>query len=222
MKYRICEDMSITTGPGNELGNTEIDTALLALSGFRPEPVDEHTVWVNSHLRYWVPGEQTQEEMNAISAVLNAHPINPSLDTDFAQRLLRLIPMVIAPVVTHKGKLVGEWYVENNPLPARGDIMSNGHQLHTYQHQLLSVAVAMVFLQTKGIGQQAWIYLGENESAEPEVHYVAPVAENLALLDSAPSFVRSPELDEYAAVGVPPEVLKDAFEIAQLKRIAAS
>ena len=173
-------------------------------------------------MRYWVPGEHTPEEINAISAVLNAHPIKPSLDTDFAQWLLRQIPMIIAPVVTHKGKLVGEWYVESNPLPARGDIMSNGHQLHTYQHSILPVAVAMVFLQTKGIGQQAWIYLGEHENAELELHYVSPVEENLAMPEGEPTFVRAAALDEYAAVGAPPEVMKDAFETAKLKRIASS
>lgn len=53
----------------------------------------------------------------------------------------------------------------------------------------------------------------ENES-ESEGHYVVPVAENLALLESAPSFVRSTELDEYAAVGAPPEVCKEAFVTA--------
>lgn len=223
MLYQICEGMGVTTSPDNQLEQPGIDRALLALIGFKPELVEAQIVWVRGAVRYWLPNdEESEADIEALSADLNAEPISPALDMDFAQELLRSVPMVITPVVTLKGKLIGEWFVESNPVPATGDIMTNGHQLHSYRHQHLPVAIAMVFLQSRGIGQQAWIYIGERDNDEPELHYIMPTIEATERLNGADTFIRSEALDQFAAIGIPPEVLADEFEKARLKRVIAA
>lgn len=62
----------------------DIDNALLALSGYSPESIDGHIVWSGGGTRCWVPGEQTLDEMNAITSTLNAYLIRPSLDASMA------------------------------------------------------------------------------------------------------------------------------------------
>jgi hypothetical protein len=223
MLYQIYEGMSVSTSPDNRLEQPDIDRALLALTGFKPTLVSGRMAWARGVLRYWLPGEGDSEaDIEALSADLNARPLSPALDMEFAQMLLRSTPMVITPVVTLKGQLVGEWHVENNPIPATGDVMTNGHQLHSYRHETLPVAIAMVFLQTQGIGQQAWIYIGERETDEPELHYVMPTDDVTEKLNGVETFIRADTLDQFAATGVPSHVLADEFEKAGLKRVIAT
>ena len=223
MLYQICEGMSVSTSPDNRLEQPDIDRALLALTGFKPTLVSGRMAWARGVVRYWLPGEGDSEaDIEALSADLNARPLSPALDMEFAQMLLRITPMVITPVVTLKGQLVGEWHVENNPIPATGDVMTNGHQLHSYRHATLPVAIAMVFLQTQGIGQQAWIYIGERETDEPELHYVMPTDDVTEKLNGVETFIRADTLDQFAATGIPPHVLADEFEKARLKRVIAT
>lgn len=218
MQYQICEGMSVSTSPDNQLEQPDIDRALLALTGFKSTLSSGRVVWVRGVLRYWLPGEDDSEaDIEALSADLNAQAFSPALDIEFAYDLLRRTPMLVAGVVKR-----GEWYVESVPRPAVGDIMTNGHQLHSYQHVYLPVAIAMVFLQAQGIGQQAWIYIGERESDEPELHYVMPTTKATELLNGAETFIRAEALDQFAATGIPSDILADEFEKARLKRVIAT
>lgn len=218
MVYQICEGMSISTSPDNQLAQPDIDRALLALTGFKPELVGTQIVWSRGTVRYWLPDEsKSAADIEALSADLNAQAFSPALDIEFAHALLRRTPMLVAGVVKW-----GEWYVENIPQPAIGDIMTNGHQLHSYQHVHLAVAIAMVFLQAQGIGQQAWIYIGERESDEPELHYVMPTTKATEILNGAKTFIRAEALDQFAATGIPSDLLADEFEKARLKRVIAT
>ncbi len=218
MVYQICEGMSISTSPDNQLAQPDIDRALLALTGFKPELVGAQIVWSRGTVRYWLPDEgESAADIEALSADLNAQAFSPALDIEFAHALLRRTPMLVAGVVKW-----GEWYVENIPQPAIGDIMTNGHQLHSYRHASLPVAIAMVFLQTQGIGQQAWIYIGERETDEPELHYIMPTDDVTEKLNGVETFVRAEALDRFAAIGLASDVLADEFEKARLKRTIAT
>lgn len=219
MEYLIGHGLSVTTSANNELGQTDIDKALLALTGFIPIPTEGVTVWERDQERVWLPRDGSIEMIDR-DTHLNARPASPSLESGFAQRLLRIVPMAVNPVVFTNGSLVGGWHVENIPQPAKGDIMTGGYQLHVFQHALLPTAIAMVYLQTMGIGQEAWIYMGEFEGAEPELHYIMPLDSTVKVLNGASAFTRAPELDKYAAVGVPPEVLENTLTTAKLKRAA--
>lgn len=215
MLYQICEGMSVSTSDDNQLSQPDIDRALLALTGFKPTMISGRIVWARDAVRYWLPETDDGEaDIEALSADLNAQAISPALDIEFSLMLRRRMPMEITAVTKR-----GEWHAENNPPPATGDIMTNGHQLHGYQHLHLSVAVAMVYLQSQGIGQQAWIYIGEREDAEPELHFIMPTEEATASLDGAVNFIRAQALDFFAATGIPADVLADEFEKAKLKRI---
>lgn len=222
MEYQICKGMSISVLDA-EILQPDIDRALLALTGFEPSLMLGEVVWIRGELRYWLPREDYNEhDIEVLSADLNATAISPALDSAFSQSLLRITPMMISPVVFQNNRLMGEWHVENNPQPSRGDIQTNGHQLHQYQHQSLPLAISMVFLQAQGIGQNAWIYIGERASDEPELHYIMPTESTSERLGSAPCFFRAPALDKFAATGVPVEILAEEFEKARLKRIIAT
>lgn len=220
MEYLIGHGLSITTSADNELEQSGIDQALLALTGYTPLVTEGITVWEKGSERLWLPRHAVEEDLGDIAAFLNARPASPSLEADFTQRLLRVVPMAINPVVFTNGQLVGGWHVENIPQPADGDVMTGGYQSHSCQHTLLSTAIAMVYLQTMGIGQQAWIYIGEHAGAMPELHFIMPLESTLEAVERTPSLTRAPELDKFAAVGVPPETLEEAFKTARLKRAA--
>lgn len=221
MEYLIGHGLSIAVSANNELEQSGIDQALLALTGFTPIVTEGITVWGKGTERLWLPRHASEDDLSDIGEYVNARPASPSLEADFTQRLLRLVPMAINPVVFTNGQLVGGWHVENIPQPADGDVMTGGYQLHSCQHTLLPTAIAMVYLQTMGIGQQAWIYTGNHEGARPELHFIMPLESTLAIVEQTTAFSRAEELDKFAAVGVPPETLQEAFTTAMLKRAAA-
>ncbi|EJY4260745.1 TPA: hypothetical protein MNC23_005510 [Citrobacter freundii] len=220
MEYIIGKGVSVFTLDGNEIDQNNIDLALFTLTGFTPINTNGVTVWERGSERYWTPPDTQIEDADSISEHLNAKVMVPSQDASFAQRLLRLVPMVVNPIVFIEGRLVGGWQVENNPEPSTGDIMTNGHQSHSYQDTVLPMAIAMVFLQVQGLGQQAWVYIGEHDAAQPELHYVVPHPRTLALLESTPAFIRAPELDKFAVVGPSPDLIQEAFTTAKLKQAA--
>lgn len=220
MQYLIGKGMSISVDDNSVIDQNSINQALFILTGFTPINTGGFTVWENGRERYWAPSDAPDEDIEAITEELNAKAIVPSLDADFAQRLLRLVPMAINPIVLVNGRLIGGWQVESNPMPSDGDIMTNGHQSHSYQHTVLPMAIAMVFLQAQGIGQQAWIYTGEHDTATPELHYVVPLDSNLKVLENTPTFIRAPDLDQFAAVGVPLAAWEDALTTGLLTKAA--
>lgn len=220
MEYIIGKGVSVFTRDSNELDQGYINLALFTLTGFTPIKTNGVTVWERGTERYWTPADPHIEDVDSISEHLNARVMVPSQDASFTQRLLRLVPMVVNPIVFLDGRLVGGWHVESNPEPSTGDIMTNGYQSHAYQDTVLPMAIAMVYLQAQGLGQQAWVYVGEHDSAEPELHYVVPLDRNLALLENTPAFIRAPDLDKYAVVGPPAELVEEAFTTAKLKLAA--
>lgn len=160
MEYIIGKGVSVFTLDGNEIDQNNIDLALFTLTGFTPINTNGVTVWERGSERYWTPPDTQIEDVDSISEHLNAKVMVPSQDASFAQRLLRLVPMVVNPIVFIEGRLVGGWQVENNPEPSTGDIMTNGHQSHSYQTPFYPWLLQWCFCRYRGWANKPGLYRG--------------------------------------------------------------
>ncbi|MDC9615502.1 hypothetical protein PSI19_16820 [Xenorhabdus khoisanae] len=151
----------------------------------------------------------------------NCSCYNPMTHELFTRFIMREYPMIIDPVVTVNGNLVGQWRVASNGASTGINVTTAfQHKLPEFcvtQSESMTEAIVHNGLMQAGIGRNAYLYF-QQDMETYDVVFISPQTAEAIKQDS--SFwaycVRVAELDQYAVIGVPEEDELLAVENAKL------
>lgn len=144
-------------------------------------------------------------------------PFIPLQSPEFAQELMTYFPCVITPIVSHGGALRGLWKVESLSGWEAANIATAGLRYGTNEYvdtlsASLPEAIGLNVLSRAGIGKQAFFYYPDMSHEEGELVYMGQRSIEMVKMD--PDFllhiVAAPELDKYAMIPAPEDVIAEA------------
>ncbi|UAN54747.1 hypothetical protein KGP26_29820 (plasmid) [Serratia sp. JSRIV002] len=216
MKYRLTDDLSLTTDTDRNLDIVEASNALALIAGLKHDPVASMgpaNVFVSADgSRTWIRKHPTDDSAPDFSAYETMPELRPFDNLAFGQSLVRSLGLVVSPLIFKNGDLIGQWYVELNTGYGANDMAKTGLKVGTYEpvsevSDVLNHAICFAALRIAGIGRKAYVLKPAVEGEKPTLQFMSDTTYQWMLenTDMGKDVIPVPELDEYAFTGISAE-----------------
>jgi hypothetical protein len=230
--YYVTPDRKIES---DENGNFKILDLNILLAGISGWKLREITPLNDAILERTVDGEEQScfipesSDMAVIGQHANTYglmAIMPLGSLDFAQAMLQSFPCVITPIISQGGALRGVWVVESVTGWMAADVTRSGVRTGVEEYTVtesknLPEAICLNVLQRIGMGKKAYMYYPEMTVDKGELMFLSDRTLNLVSQDKEfmARMVAVPELDAYAVIGVPDDILTEARGYADAQAV---
>lgn len=180
MKYIITDTFRIDTQPDGTfpLIQSNILAALMAGSRYHGIRDSDGSALMSqlSGEQWVIPGEGVTNEQREASEETSYYPL---LDNFFMQALMLKYPMMINPVVSRNGYLLGRWRVDSVSILTsatsnddyRAGVLAGKNEPVFCESDSLYLAVATNAFMQAGLNKRAIAYFGESEN-DPKLLFV--------------------------------------------------
>ncbi|HAV1601516.1 TPA: hypothetical protein JG832_002404 [Enterobacter hormaechei subsp. xiangfangensis] len=230
--YYIAPEHRIESDENGNFNLMDLNIALAIVGGWnvgsltpledmlmlRAGPQGEETCFIPAT----TDGETIQKHANTYGI----HPLNPLASLEFAQALMANFPCVVTPVISQGGALRGVWAVESVGAWNGANILMSGARNGAAEFvetasMNLAEAIGLNVLNRIGIGKEAWFYYPDMSVENGELMYFSERTHKVIQSDAdfMAHLVRVPELDEYAVIGAPADLIAEAAKVADAQAV---
>jgi len=202
-----------------------IATGILTGSLFQGKTDDGHAMMSSPDGNSWViPHTLTSESIEELAAEYDCACYFPMRHEAFSRALMRKYPMLITPLSSVNGVLVGQWRVESNGLANGASITaalaSTLPEFFATQAENMQEAIILNGLMQAGIGRHAYMYF-QDDMESYDLVYISPQTAKAIEQDTFfwAYCVRVEELDKYSVIGTPKEEELLVAEKAKLELV---
>lgn len=174
----------------------------------------------------FIPLKVDGESVERHARTYGLNPLVPMQSNEFAQMLMTMFPCVPTAIPSRGGALCGLWHVESLTGWQGADIQRTGvrygHNEYIETYSLsLPEAICLNVLSRVGIGKRAYLYYPDMSVENGELVYMGE--KTIQTIKADPEFilhlVAAPDLDAWAMLGAPEDVLEDARALADAQAV---
>lgn len=233
MNYYISPKHQIESNEDGDFTMSDLAIALAHVAGWQlheKTPLDD-AIMVRTNQKgeretVFIPSTNNQDEIERHAKTYGLNPLMPFMSAHFAQDLMTNFPCVITPVISQGGALHGLWKVESLSGWRAADMQYSGVRFGVDEYvESVSVslpeAIGLNVLNRIGIGKRAYFYYPEMNTENGDLIFMGERARQAIERDSLfmLHIVPAPELDAYAMISAPEEVINEARVLADAQAI---
>lgn len=232
-KYHLTAEHSISSDENGEFSASSLALALAVVAGWQ---IGEKTALDDLLVSRALPGGNietrflpTALDKDTVARHANTYgiqPLMPLQSPEFAQLMMTIFPCVITPIISHGGSLRGLWRVESLSGWNAANLMQSGIRYGQDEYvetlsESLPEAIGLNALSRVGIGKQAYFYYPDMRTEDGELVFMGQATINTIQMDShfMLHLVKAPELDAYAMMQAPEEVIEEARALADAQAV---